>query len=70
MTLERRPPRPSEASLREEMERTRAQLVDTASALGRSLRDTWRPGFWVRRHPGLTLGIAFAAGLWLGIRRR
>ena len=70
MTLERPPQATSEAMLREEIERTRAHLVDTASALRRRLRDSWRPQTWVRRHPGFTLGVAFAAGLWLGIRRR
>jgi hypothetical protein len=70
MTVERRPRPTSEAELREELERTRAQVVGTATALRRQLHDSWRPGFWVRRHPALTLGIAFAAGVWLGIRRR
>lgn len=71
MTLERRPGPPlTESELREELARTRSQVVDTAHALGRQLRDTWDVRHWVARHPGLTLGVAFAAGLWLGIRRR
>jgi ElaB/YqjD/DUF883 family membrane-anchored ribosome-binding protein len=60
----------SEAELREEIERTRTQVVDTAQALRRQLHDIWDVRHWVARRPGLTLGIAFAAGLWLGIRRR
>jgi len=69
MTLERRS-RPTEAELREEIERARSQVVGTAQALRRQLHDTWDVGHWVARRPGLTLGIAFAAGLWLGIRSR
>jgi hypothetical protein len=68
MTLARKPP--SEAELRVEIDRTRAQVLDTAQALRRQLNDIWDLGHWVARRPGLTLGIAFAAGLWLGIRRR
>jgi len=60
----------SEAELREEIERTRTQVVDTAQALRRQLHDIWDVRHWVARRPGLTLGFAFAAGLWLGIRRR
>jgi len=60
----------SEAELREEIERTRTQVVDTAQALRRQLHDIWDVRHWVARRPGLTLGIAFAAGLWLGTRRR
>jgi hypothetical protein len=44
--------------------------VDTAQALRRQLHDIWDVRHWVARRPGITLGIAFAAGLWLGIRRR
>ena len=69
MTLSRSGPR-SEAELREEIERARTQVVDTAQALRRQLHDIWDVRHWVARRPGLTLGIAFAAGLWLGIRRR
>ena len=60
----------SEAELREEIERTRTQAVDTAQALRRQLHDIWDVRHWVARRPGITLGFAFAAGLWLGIRRR
>ena len=69
MTLSRSSPM-SEAELREEIERTRTQVVDTAQALRRQLNDIWDVRHWVDRRPGLTLSIAFAAGLWLGIRRR
>ena len=70
MTLARRAGHPGEAELREELERTRMQVADTAQALRRQLHDIWDVRHWVARRPGLTLGIAFAAGLWLGIRRR
>ena len=69
MTISRSDAR-SEAELREEIERTRTQVVDTAQALRRKLHDIWDVRHWVARRPGLTLGVAFAAGLWLGIRRR
>ena len=69
MTLSRSSPR-SEAELREEIERARSQVADTAQALRRQMHDIGDVRYWVRRNPGLTLGIAFAAGLWLGIRRR
>ena len=69
MTISRSSP-PSEAELREEIERARTQVVDTAEALRRQLHDIRDVRHWVRRSPGLTLGIAFAAGLWLGIRQR
>ena len=45
-------------------------MVDTAQALRRQLNDIWDVRHWVDRRPALTLSIAFAAGLWLGIRRR
>jgi ElaB/YqjD/DUF883 family membrane-anchored ribosome-binding protein len=69
VTLSRSSPR-SGAELREEIERARTQVVDTAQALRRQLHDIWDVRQWVARRPALTLGIAFAAGLWLGIRRR
>ena len=69
MTIQRAGPR-SEAELREEIERSRAQVVGTAQALRRQLHDIWDVRHWVARRPGLTLGVAFAAGLALGIRRR
>jgi hypothetical protein len=61
---------PGELELRAEIERTRSQVVGTAQALRRQLNDFWDVRHWVARRPGLTLGIAFTAGLWLGIRRR
>jgi uncharacterized protein (TIGR03382 family) len=61
VTLSRSTPR-TEAELREDIERARTQVVDTAQALRRQLHDIW--------DPGLTLGVAFLAGVWLGIRRR
>jgi hypothetical protein len=64
------PRQPTESELREELERTRTQVVDTAQALRRQLHDIWDVRQWVARRPGLMLGIAFTAGLWLGIRRR
>jgi hypothetical protein len=69
VTISRSTPK-SEAELREDIERARTQVVDTAQALRRQLHDIWDVRHWVARRPGLTLGIAFAAGLWLGIRRR
>ncbi len=69
MTISRSDAR-SEAELRQEIERARTQVVDTAQALRRQLHDIWDVRHWVARRPGITLGIAFAAGLWLGIRRR
>lgn len=69
MTLSRSSP-VSEAQVREEIERARSQVVDTAQALRRQLHDIWDVRHWVARRPAVTLGIAFAAGLWLGFRRR
>jgi hypothetical protein len=69
VTLSRSTPR-TEAELREDIERARTQVVDTAQALRRQLHDIWDPRHWVSRRPGLTLGVAFLAGVWLGIRRR
>jgi hypothetical protein len=69
VTLSRSTPR-TEAELREDIERARTQVVDTAQALRRQLHDIWDVRQWVSRRPGLTLGVAFLAGMWLGIRRR
>ena len=64
-------PRPTtELELREEIARTRTQVMGTAQALRRQLHDIRDLRYWVGRHPGPFLGIAFIAGLWLGIRRR
>lgn len=70
MTIARRTGPQTEAEIREEIARARTQVVDTAQALRRQLHDIWDVRHWVARRPGLTLGVAFAAGLWLGIRRR
>ena len=59
-----------EARLRAQLEATRERVSETAQALQRRLHDTWDPATWVRRHPGITLGLAFGVGLALGIRRR
>lgn len=61
---------PTESELRAEIDRSRTQVAGTARALRRQLHDIWDVRYWVGRRPGLTLGIAFTAGLWLGIRRR
>ena len=64
-------PRPTtESELRAEIERTRTQVVGTAQALRRQLHDIRDVRYWVVHYPGPILGIAFIAGLWLGIRRR
>jgi hypothetical protein len=68
MTIERRAPTPTEADMRAEIARARLQLVGTADALRRQFRETWDVRSWVRRRPGLTLCIAFGAGVWLGTR--
>ena len=60
----------TEAELREELARTRTQVADTAQALRRQLHDAWDVRQWVARRPGISLGIAFGVGLWLGLRRR
>ncbi len=70
MTIARRTGPQTESEIREEIARARTQVVDTAQALRRQLHDIWDVRHWVARRPGLTLGVAFAAGLWLGIRRR
>jgi ElaB/YqjD/DUF883 family membrane-anchored ribosome-binding protein len=59
----------TEAELREEIARTRTQVADTAQALRRQLQ-IWDVRHWVAQRPGLSLGVAFGVGLWLGIRRR
>jgi hypothetical protein len=70
MTIEQRALPTSEADMRAQIERARAQLVGTAGALRRELHDAWDPRAWVRRRPAVTLGLAFMAGVWLGTRRR
>lgn len=58
------------AELRAEIERTRADLVTSVSALREEVvaRADWRA--WVRRRPLLCVGIAFTVGFLLGERRR
>ncbi|XXF75766.1 DUF3618 domain-containing protein [Myxococcaceae bacterium GXIMD 01537] len=57
------------AELRAEIERTRADLLTSVTALREevSARTDWRE--WVRRRPLLTVGLAFTVGFWLGDRR-
>jgi len=57
------------AELREEIERTRAELVTSVSALREEVaaRADWRE--WVRRRPLTCVGIAFAVGYLMGERR-
>jgi ElaB/YqjD/DUF883 family membrane-anchored ribosome-binding protein len=57
------------AELREEIERTRADLVLSVSALREEVaaRTDWRE--WVRRRPLMSVGIAFTVGYLLGERR-
>jgi ElaB/YqjD/DUF883 family membrane-anchored ribosome-binding protein len=56
------------AELRAEIERTRAELVTSVSALREEVaaRADWRE--WVRRRPLTCVGIAFAVGYLLGER--
>ncbi|WP_426751021.1 DUF3618 domain-containing protein [Myxococcus sp. Y35] len=58
----------SSAELRAEIERTRAELATSVSALREevAVATDWRQ--WVHRHPYVSLGAAFAVGLWLGSR--
>ena len=57
------------AELRAEIERTRADLVTSVSALREEVaaRTDWRE--WVRRRPLLCVGLAFTVGYLLGERR-
>ncbi|MCY1015161.1 DUF3618 domain-containing protein [Pyxidicoccus sp. MSG2] len=59
----------SAASLRAEIERTRAELATSVSALREevAVAADWRQ--WVRRHPHACIGAAFVVGFWLGSRR-
>lgn len=51
-----------------EIERTRERLIASALTLQRELgrASDWRE--WVRRKPGLTLGLAFGIGVLIGRR--
>ena len=54
--------------LRQELDRARAQITYSVSALREDVREgmDWRQ--WVRRYPAPALGVAFALGYWLGSR--
>ncbi|AGC44437.1 hypothetical protein MYSTI_03123 [Myxococcus stipitatus DSM 14675] len=57
------------AMLREDIERTRAELATSVSELREEVAFVadWRE--WVRRHPYTCVGAAFAVGYLLGSRR-
>ncbi|MCP3060833.1 DUF3618 domain-containing protein [Myxococcus sp. K38C18041901] len=57
------------AMLRQDIERTRAELATSVSALREevAVAADWRE--WVRRHPYACVGAAFAVGMLLGSRR-
>ncbi|MCY1045507.1 DUF3618 domain-containing protein [Corallococcus sp. bb12-1] len=57
------------AALREEIERTRAELATSVSALREevAVATDWRQ--WVRRHPYACVGTAFLVGYVVGSRR-
>ncbi|MBZ4415608.1 DUF3618 domain-containing protein [Myxococcus sp. RHSTA-1-4] len=67
--LPKAPPPRSSAELRAEIERTRAELATSVSALREEVAEAadWRQ--WVRRHPYACIGGAFIVGYWLGSRR-
>lgn len=54
--------------VRADIERARAQIAESMSALRDEVahRTDWRQ--WVRQRPGLCLGAAFAVGFWLAYR--
>lgn len=58
------------AALRAEIERTRAELATSVSALREevAVATDWRG--WVRRHPYTCVGAAFFVGFVLGSSRR
>jgi hypothetical protein len=62
-----RPTRAPE-QLRADIARARQEIASAAEALSRevSAAADWRE--WVRRRPGLALGLAFGLGLWLGMQ--
>lgn len=55
--------------LRADIERTRADLITSVSALREEVaaRTDWRE--WVRRRPLMSVGLAFTVGYLLGKRR-
>ncbi|NNB90345.1 DUF3618 domain-containing protein [Corallococcus exiguus] len=57
------------AALREEIERTRADLATSVSALRVEVAEVtdWRQ--WVRKHPYACVGTAFLVGYLVGSRR-
>lgn len=57
------------AALRAEIERTRAELATSVTALREQVTQAtdWRE--WVRKRPLLTVGAAFMIGFLLGQRR-
>lgn len=57
------------AALRAEIERTRAELATSVTALREQVAHAtdWRE--WVRQRPLLAVGAAFMIGFWLGQRR-
>lgn len=59
----------SPAALRAEIERTRAELATSVSALREEVAQAadWRA--WVAKRPLLCVGAAFMVGYWLGQRR-
>jgi len=58
----------SSADLRAEIERTRAELATSVSALREevAVAADWRQ--WVSRNPYACVGAAFLVGVWLGSR--
>lgn len=58
----------SASEVRADIERARAQIASSMSALRHEVahRTDWRE--WVRTHPGACLGAAFAVGFWFGYR--
>jgi len=59
----------SPAALRAEIERTRAELATTVTALRQEVAQAadWRE--WVRKRPLLAVGTAFAIGFLIAHRR-
>jgi hypothetical protein len=57
------------AALRAEIERTRAELATSVSALREEVATAtdWRA--WVSKRPLVCVGAAFLVGYWLGSRR-
>jgi hypothetical protein len=70
MTLERSPGPETEEALRASLSRAREQVLGTADALRREVKEAWDVRRWIRRHPALVLGTAFVFGAWVGSRRR